>query len=563
MWVMKRFSVVTKLAVLIGTLALGLALTGIMSSHLTHRALIASRVAGLRSIVGIALGMAERLDKQVQAGTLTRDKAIDALRTDLAALRFDGGEGYVFAYAMDGMTIFTADQSQVGTNRLDVPVNGVKVIRELRDGVGSNGGVFTLRYPYMKPLETVTSEKLTYAALFRPFDIMLGTGTYLDSLQADFTALAWSWVALFGVVTLLVTLVAALVALDITHPLAALRAAMDRLAAGDLAPIMIDPARRDEISQIAATVDIFRRTVTESARLREEQERDKQAARTEKTTLLADLADEFEHGVRTSLTTLTSATSGVREQSQGMLVTAQAASTQAMMVAAAAEQASSNVQAVAAATEQLTCSVEEIGRQVSQSALVTGQAVAEASRTNQTVLGLSAAAKKIGDVVKLISDIASQTNLLALNATIEAARAGDAGKGFAVVANEVKSLAAQTSRATEDIAAQVAGMQSSTSAAVTAIEGIGATIGALNAIATTIASAVQQQGAATQEIARNIQQAAQGTGEVSQTISGVNRAANDTGEAASHVLLSTEQLGQQGISLRADVDRFLTRIRAA
>jgi methyl-accepting chemotaxis protein len=200
---------------------------------------------------------------------------------------------------------------------------------------------------------------------------------------------------------------------------------------------------------------------------------------------------------------------------------------------------------------------------VSESTKITGKAVNEATRTNGMVEGLSAAAQKIGDVVKLISDIASQTNLLALNATIEAARAGEAGKGFAVVASEVKSLANQTAKATEEIAAQVAAMQDATSDAVTAIQSIGGTIGSINEIATTIASAVEEQGAATQEIARNVQEAAQGTGQVSSSIVGVNQAASETGAASSLVLASADELGRQAESLRGDVDKFLADIRAA
>jgi methyl-accepting chemotaxis protein len=189
--------------------------------------------------------------------------------------------------------------------------------------------------------------------------------------------------------------------------------------------------------------------------------------------------------------------------------------------------------------------------------------VEQANRTNVTVQGLSAAAQKIGAVVKLISDIASQTNLLALNATIEAARAGEAGRGFAVVASEVKSLASQTAKATEDISAQVAAMQDATAEAVQAIESIGGTIGSINEIATVIASAVEEQGSATREIARNVQEAAQGTGEVSSNIVGVNAAAGETGTAATQVLASAEQLSGQAATLRGDVDRFLANIRAA
>jgi methyl-accepting chemotaxis protein len=207
--------------------------------------------------------------------------------------------------------------------------------------------------------------------------------------------------------------------------------------------------------------------------------------------------------------------------------------------------------------------VSEIGRQVTQSTEIAGQAVAEANRTNVTVQGLSAAAQKIGDVVKLISDIASQTNLLALNATIEAARAGEAGRGFAVVANEVKSLASQTAKATDEISAQVGAMQGATTEAVQAIEGIGRTIGAINDITSAISLAVEQQGSATQEIARNVQEAALGTGQVSSNIAAVNHAAEKTGSASNEVLASADQLSKQAVNLRADVDKFLGNIRAA
>ena len=200
---------------------------------------------------------------------------------------------------------------------------------------------------------------------------------------------------------------------------------------------------------------------------------------------------------------------------------------------------------------------------MAQSTEIAGQAVAEANRTNVTVQGLSEAAQKIGDVVKLISDIASQTNLLALNATIEAARAGEAGRGFAVVANEVKSLASQTAKATDEISSQVGAMQNATAGAVQAIESIGRTIGTINEIASAISMAVEQQGSATQEIARNVQEAAQGTHQVSSNIAAVNREASKTGSAANQVLSSAEQLSDQAATLRTDVDRFLASIRAA
>lgn len=221
------------------------------------------------------------------------------------------------------------------------------------------------------------------------------------------------------------------------------------------------------------------------------------------------------------------------------------------------------MQTVAAATEQLSASVSEINRQVTQSAAIAAKAVREAEGTNAEIQGLATMAQRIGDIVELINSIAAQTNLLALNATIEAARAGESGRGFAVVAAEVKSLAHQTSKATEEIAGQIAAIQGATQKSVVAIEGIGKTIGEISEIATTIASAIEQQGAATKEIARNVQQAAAGTQEVSANVGGVTEGAAATGAAASEVEAAAGNLSQQSQQLREQVDAFLGQVRVA
>ncbi|HLJ19463.1 MAG TPA: globin-coupled sensor protein, partial [Stellaceae bacterium] len=247
----------------------------------------------------------------------------------------------------------------------------------------------------------------------------------------------------------------------------------------------------------------------------------------------------------------------------GLSGTADETMQQSTAVAAASEQASANVQTVASAAEELSSSIAEIGRQVAQSTKVAGDAVKQANKTNTTVQGLAQSAQTIGDVVKLIQDIASQTNLLALNATIEAARAGEAGKGFAVVAAEVKNLANQTAKATDEISQQIGSIQSATKVSVEAIQEIAATIMSVNDTATAIASAVEEQGAATQEIARNVQEASKGTQEVSSNIAKVSQAATETRRAASDVLSAGRELTKQSQSMRIQVDAFFKSIEAA
>jgi methyl-accepting chemotaxis protein len=258
-----------------------------------------------------------------------------------------------------------------------------------------------------------------------------------------------------------------------------------------------------------------------------------------------------------------SASTEMQSSAQTMSSGAEETARQTQAVSAASEEATTNVQTVAAAAEEMSNSIAEISRQVAQSTEIATRAVAEAEKTNTTVEGLSEAAQKVGEVVKLISDIAEKTNLLALNATIEAARAGEAGKGFAVVANEVKSLAEQTAKATDEISTQIGSIQTETTGAVEAIGHIGTTIEEINQIATAISSAVEEQSAATQEIARNCQEAAKGTQEVSANIMGVNEAADETGKSAQQVLEAAGELAQQGDALKAEIDRFMGEGEAA
>jgi methyl-accepting chemotaxis protein len=349
---------------------------------------------------------------------------------------------------------------------------------------------------------------------------------------------------------------------QISRPLASMTDEMTKLAAGDLDIEIAGADRADEVGGLARSLLVFKDNAITARRLENEQ-RQEQLRKEARAKTVEEYIVVFDHQVGEALDTLTAASTEMHATAGSMAATAEETSRQTTAVAESSEQASSNVQTVAAAAEQLHASVNEISRQVTQSAEFAGTAVVEADRTNATIQGLADTAQKIGDVVSLIQNIASQTNLLALNATIEAARAGEAGRGFAVVASEVKALSNQTAKATEDISTQIAAIQAETGHAVDAIKAIGGTIRKMNEIASAIASAVEQQGAATRDISHNIQLVAQGTNGVASNIAGVNEAAAETGTAATQVLTAADDLSRQADRLRTDVNGFLVKIRAA
>ncbi|KRP94473.1 chemotaxis protein [Bradyrhizobium yuanmingense] len=350
---------------------------------------------------------------------------------------------------------------------------------------------------------------------------------------------------------------------NILRRIGALQQSMQLLANGDLeTEIYRSKNHNDEISVMANTLQVFRESMIETRALTGEQDKDR-IAKAERAARMEAKIAQFESTVRSALDNLAQSANSMQSTAQSMSNTADQSNALVNAVASAAEETSVNVQTVSAGTEQLSSSIQEISRQVVTSAEIAKKAVDEAGATDATVQSLADSASRISVVVDLIQTIASQTNLLALNATIEAARAGEAGRGFAVVASEVKSLASQTAKATDEIRTQIASMQSVTTSAVGAIQGIGRIIGEINDVTTTIAAAVEEQGAATREIARNIQHAAGGTSEVSSNIVGVSTASAEAGAAATEVLGASDALRREADMLRGEIDAFLNDMRAA
>ncbi|MGF3023510.1 methyl-accepting chemotaxis protein [Methylobacterium aquaticum] len=476
------------------------------------------------------------------------DPAVDRVRDLL------GGTATVFQGDRRIATnVVNPDGSRaVGTTLAPGPVYDAVLVR----GETYRGEATILGVPYLTIYEPIRDAGGTVIGILYAGVKKSQYYTLIDRLNAQSAGFGLL-LALAGAVVLWVSLRQAVA------PLRQLDAAMRRLAAGDAATAVPGIGRRDEVGAMAAAVQVFKDGMVRARALEEETALARASAEVQRRAGMREMAEAFELSVGGILAQVSASATDLQATARTMTATATATAARSTAVAAAAEEASSNVGTVAVAAEQLGASVHEIGRQVDGSARLTQVAVAEVGEGAARLQALTEATARIGDVAGLIASIAAQTNLLALNATIEAARAGDAGRGFAVVAAEVKELASQTAKATEEITSQIAAIEASTDRAAGAIGGITGRIEEISSVAGSIAAAVEEQDAATREIVRNVSQAASGTGAVTANIAGVAQAAEETGAAASQVLSAASTLSRHSAHLSAEVARFLETVRAA
>jgi methyl-accepting chemotaxis protein len=552
-----RLRVSGRLYALVALFAFGCAVLAATLIWLQGQRAIAARQESLQQLVDATIGVLDAHKKLADAGEMSMDEAKKRALKVIENMRYGHGD-YFTVRSPEGLTLMhpTAPQT-VGTNRDQVTdAKGRYYVREI-NAIVRGAGEGYVNYSFPRPDTKVEMEKTSYVKVYKPWGFGVLTGVYIDDLEAELYQAMIQAAGITFVLVLALGAIVFLVARGIVAPLSRLRTAMTELAENRPMSSKLDLSREDEIGEMARAVEVFRENA-ETRRTLEDRTRSEEQQRSQRQTRIDQLIAEFRSSVGGVLAAVDTSMKKLESTASSLTNVANDASNQASAAADASEQAAGNVRNVATAAEELGSSVSEIGRQVSQANTVVTEATTMANRSNQQVGALAEAAQKIGDVVDLIKAIAEQTNLLALNATIEAARAGEAGKGFAVVAAEVKSLANQTAKATEEIGAQVAGIQHSTKDAVEAIRKIATIMEEINRFTASIVATIEQQSAATAEISRNVGLAASGASSVSDNITTVTMAIGEASRSAKNVLGATGELADTAGKLQGAVDHFLT-----
>jgi methyl-accepting chemotaxis protein len=555
---LRRLSIANRLMLFVPVLLIALTIVVGFGLTVLKGRLMEDRKEQLRQVVGVARGVLETWYAKEKSGQLTTEDAQLAARDQLRQLRF-GVSDYFFATRFDGVTMVHANQKFEGQNRIDFKTSdGVETVRLQIEAAKHGGDFYTLMFP--RPGQTVPVAKIAYAAAFEPWEWSLGTGLYIDDVDTIYNRILTIYLGIVAIVVLVSGAIAMALARSISRPVSTMAERMGRLAEGDLAievPYLDD---RNELGLLARALEVFKQNRRKADELAAAQEAE-QAAKLRRQEAVEVTLVDFQEQTSRVIAAVVVAAEKVRSHAGGLADMAQNSRSMIDAVNQAASNTTGSVGTIAAAAEELSAAVNEVNQQVTRSTDVAVRAVTEADQATVTMRGLSDATDRIGAIVQVIRGIAAQTNLLALNATIEAARAGEAGKGFAVVAGEVKALANQTTKATEEIQTYVAGIQGETQRAVTAISTIGTIVTDMRAMSTGIAAAMEEQGATTQDIARNINHAADGTRNVSTNITGVATAAESTSKAAGALHTASNDLQREAAVLREDVSGFFERLR--
>ncbi|WP_051512296.1 bacteriohemerythrin [Skermanella stibiiresistens] len=538
-----------------GMIVIGvLALVSLRSELLNDRALKA------RDLVDAAANIALTHADLAAKGVMAPDAAKRAAVESIAMLRYEGAN-YFWINDLDGILIgHPTLPDRIGRDVRDMKDADGMAMFDAFIKVARETGAGFVEYRWMKPGESEPSPKISYVKRIPGWDWVVGTGIYVDDVERVFRQKALVHGAIFAVVLAAVLAAALLVTRSVVRPLGELRLVMTRMSEGAIDLPVPALKRLDEIGDMARTVAVFQDGLIHARMLTQEQEGER-IVKENKQKQLEAFIREFEMTIVSVLDGLAAADQAMRANARRMADSVIETRRQVATAAGSSEEAMGNVQTVAAAAEELSASIHEISRQATQASAMANKAVGETAVTSEAIRVLEEKVGGIGTFVQLIADIANQTNLLALNATIEAARAGDAGKGFAIVASEVKLLATQTAKATDEITRQIIEIQNSTHSSVEAIGAIVQINRDMSGVATAISTAVEQQYAATSEIARNAEQGALGTSNVSGAIGLVERAAVESTRATEELDLTAAALGEQADILKSKVDDFLKRVR--